>query len=149
MERQSQENGRKKREVEKLRAQLEEMERNRVSVERFAQEAERNKNAENMQEEMASKKQVGWWYATSVFFAENRLKAMTSAQMNFLGLKEFKFDEKAQDVSMVLQVDKVGDIPIQMRLRNRQFDSVNVDSYLTFAAKIRSHTKVLCDSMIL
>ena len=62
LERQSQENTRKRREVEKLRVQLAELERNRVHAERFAQEAERSKNAENMQEEMAGKKQVGWWY---------------------------------------------------------------------------------------
>jgi len=48
---------------------------------------------------------------------------MTSTQMDFLGLKEFKYDEKAQDVTMVLQVANVGDIPIQIQLRNRQFDS--------------------------
>ena len=62
LERQSQENTRKRREVEKLRVHLAELERNRVHCERFAQEAERSKNAENMQEEMASQKQVGWWY---------------------------------------------------------------------------------------
>jgi len=62
LERQSQENARKKREVEKLRVQLAEMEKTRESAEHFAREAERSKNAENMQEEMASKKQVGWWY---------------------------------------------------------------------------------------
>lgn len=62
LERQSQENARKRREVEKLRTQLAEMERNRVDAEMFAREAERSKNAENMQAEMASKKQVGWWY---------------------------------------------------------------------------------------
>jgi hypothetical protein len=62
LERQSQENARKRREVEKLRAQLAEMEKNRIDAEMFAREAERSKNAENMQAEMASKKQVGWWY---------------------------------------------------------------------------------------
>jgi hypothetical protein len=61
VERQSQENTRKKRDVEKLKAQLAEMERNRVDAEMFAREAERSKNAENMQAELASKKQVGWW----------------------------------------------------------------------------------------
>jgi hypothetical protein len=63
LERQSQENTRKRRDVEKLRVQLAELERNRVDAEMFAREAERSKNVENMQEEMASKKQVGWWYA--------------------------------------------------------------------------------------
>jgi hypothetical protein len=63
-ERASQENTRKKREVEKLRAQLTEMERNRVDAEMFAREAERSKNAENMQAELASKKYVGWWYVS-------------------------------------------------------------------------------------
>jgi hypothetical protein len=62
LERQSQENARKRREVEKLPAQLAEMEKNRIDAEMFAREAERSKNAENMQAEMASKKQVGWWY---------------------------------------------------------------------------------------
>lgn len=61
VERQTQENSRKKREVEKLRTHLAEMERNRVDAEMFAREAERSKNAENMQAELASKKQVGWW----------------------------------------------------------------------------------------
>src|SRR5271170_2136663 len=109
LERQSQENARKRREVEKLRAQLEEMEQKRVSTERFALQAEKSQNAENMQEEMASKKQVGWWYVSHMCCAEDRLKAMTSTQMDFLVLKEFKYDERAQDVSMVLQAANVGD----------------------------------------
>src|SRR5579862_7563456 len=62
LERQTQENTRKRREIEKLRVQLEEMEKQRVDAELFAREAERSKNAENSQAEMASKKQVGWWY---------------------------------------------------------------------------------------
>jgi hypothetical protein len=61
LERKTQENSRKRREVEKLRVQWAELERNRVDTEMFAQEAERSKNAENSQEEMASQKQVGWW----------------------------------------------------------------------------------------
>ena len=61
LERKTQENSRKRREVEKLREQLAELERNRVDAEMFAREAEKSKNAENAQEEMASKKQVGWW----------------------------------------------------------------------------------------
>jgi hypothetical protein len=61
LERKNQENSRKRREVEKLRVQLAELERNRVDAEMFAREAEKSKNAENSQEEMASKKQVGWW----------------------------------------------------------------------------------------
>jgi len=73
---------------------------------------------------------------------------MTSTQMDFLGLKEFKYDERAQDVTMVLQVANVGDIPIQIQLRNRQFDSAKVRSSVTFAANFRSRTKVLSDSMI-
>jgi type III secretory pathway component EscV len=148
LERQSQENARKRREVEKLRVQLEEMEQKRVDTESFALQAEKSQNAENMQEEMASKKQVGWWYVSDVCCAENRLKAMTSKQMDFLGLKEFKYDEKAQDVSMVLQVANVGGIPIQIQLRNHQFDSAKVRPSVTFAANFRSRTKVLCDSMI-
>ena len=65
-----------------------------------------------------------------MFCTEVRLKAMTSTQMEFLGLKEFKYDEKAQDVSMVLYVANVGDVPIQIQLRNRQFDSATVDPSL-------------------
>ena len=61
LERQTQENSKKRRQVENLRAQLAEMERNRVDAEMFAREAERSKNAENTQAELASKKQVGWW----------------------------------------------------------------------------------------
>ena len=62
---------------------------------------------------------------------KGRLKAMTSTQMDFLGLKEFKFDEKAQDVNMVLYVDSVGDVPIQIQLRNRRFNSAKACSLLT------------------
>lgn len=65
VERQSQENARKRKEVEKLSAQLAEMERDRIDAELFARQAERSKNAENMQEEMACKKQVGWWYVST------------------------------------------------------------------------------------
>ena len=61
LEKQTQENTRKRREVEKLKTQLAEMERNRVDAEMFAREAERSKNAESMQAELASKKQIGWW----------------------------------------------------------------------------------------
>jgi hypothetical protein len=61
LERQSQENTKKKREIEKLKVQLQELEQNRVDAEMFAKEAEKSKNAENMQAEMANKKQVGWW----------------------------------------------------------------------------------------
>ena len=62
LEKQTQENARKRREVEKVRVQLEELERNRVDVEMFAREAERSQSAESAQEELTSKKQVGWWY---------------------------------------------------------------------------------------
>jgi hypothetical protein len=51
---------------------------------------------------------------------------MTAAQMEFLGLKEFKFDEKKQEVRMLLHVDNVGDIPMQIQLKNRKFDSAKV-----------------------
>lgn len=57
---------------------------------------------------------------------ENRLKAMTTAQMDFLGLKEFKFDEKSQEVCMVLHVDQVGDVPMQIHLKNNKLDSAKV-----------------------
>lgn len=66
VERQSQENARKRKEIEKLSAQLAEMERDRIDAELFAREAERSKNAENMQEEMACKKHVGWWYVSTL-----------------------------------------------------------------------------------
>src|SRR5271170_7657335 len=67
LERKTQENSRKRKEVEKLRGYLAELERNRIDAERFAREAEKTKNAENAQEEMASKKHVGWWYVLSKF----------------------------------------------------------------------------------
>ena len=51
---------------------------------------------------------------------------MTAAQMEFLGLKEFEFDEKKQEVRMLLYVDNVGDIPMQIQLKNRKLDSVKV-----------------------
>ena len=56
----------------------------------------------------------------------NRLKAMTSAQMDFLGLREFKFDETSQAVDMALYVNNVGDIPIQIQLKNRKLDTAKV-----------------------
>jgi predicted RNase H-like nuclease (RuvC/YqgF family) len=62
LERKTQENTKKRREVEKLRAHLAELDRNRVDAEMFAREAEKMKNAESLQAELASKKQVGWWY---------------------------------------------------------------------------------------
>ena len=62
LERKTQENTKKRREVEKLRAHLAELDRNRIDAEMFAREAEKMKNAESLQAELASKKQVGWWY---------------------------------------------------------------------------------------
>ena len=62
LERQTQENVRKRRQVEKLRTQLAEMEKQRVDAEMFAREAEKTRNVDNMQEELASRKQVGSWY---------------------------------------------------------------------------------------
>jgi hypothetical protein len=115
LEKQTQENARKRKEVEKLRVQLEELERNRVDVEMFAREAEKSQSAESAQEEMAAKKQVGWW-----------LKAMTAAQMEFLGVKDFSLDEGTEVVRMVLGVDNVGDVPIQIQLKDRKFDSAKV-----------------------
>jgi hypothetical protein len=126
LERQTQENARKSREVEKLRAQLAEMEQNRVDAEMFAREAERSKNAESLQAEMASKRRVGWWYALRHCFSQSRLKAMTTAQMNFLGLKEFKYNENTQEVSIVMQVEEIGEVPIQIYLKNRKLDSAKV-----------------------
>jgi hypothetical protein len=57
---------------------------------------------------------------------KGRLKAMTAAQMDFLGLKEFKFDEKTQEVRLILQVDNVGDLPMQIQLKNFKLDSAKV-----------------------
>jgi hypothetical protein len=51
---------------------------------------------------------------------------MTAAQMDFLGLKEFKFDEKVHQVNMVLHVDNVGDIPMHIQLKNGKLDSAKV-----------------------
>ena len=51
---------------------------------------------------------------------------MTAAQMNFLGLKDFKFDEKKEQVDMVLKVDNVGDLPIHIQLKNYQLESAKV-----------------------
>jgi hypothetical protein len=51
---------------------------------------------------------------------------MTAAQMEFLGLKEFEFDEKKQEVRMLLHVGNVGDIPMQIQLKNHKFDSAKV-----------------------
>ena len=129
LEKRTQENARKYREVEKLRVQLEELERNRVDVEMFAREAERIQSAESAQEELACKKQVGWWYVLGVMvwgIDRCRLKAMTAAQMEFLGLKEFTLDEKTEVVKMVLYVKNVGDVPIQIQLKDRKFDSAKV-----------------------
>jgi hypothetical protein len=130
LERKTQENTRKRREVEKLRVQLAEMDRNRVDAEMFAREAEKMKNAENLQAEMASKKQVGWWYVCYMrSVLSGRLKAMTATQMDFLGLKEFKYDDKAQEVRLVLQMVNVGDIPLLLQLKDHKLDSAKV--YLT------------------
>jgi len=51
---------------------------------------------------------------------------MTTVQMDFLGLKEFKFDEQKHQVDMVLHVDNMGDVPIQIQLKNRKLDSAKV-----------------------
>jgi hypothetical protein len=126
LERQSQENSKKRREVEKMRVQLAEMERNRIDAEMFAREAERSQNAENMQAEMASKKQVGWWYAARFDLSHSRLQAMTATQMDFLGLKEFKYDEGSQEVRLTLQIDNIGDIPVLLLLKDRKLDSAKV-----------------------
>jgi hypothetical protein len=98
-----------------LRAQLAEMEKQCVEVEKFAKEAERSRNAENMQEELATRKQVGWW-----------LKAMTATQMQFYGFKTFDYDEKAEQIQLTLQVDNVGDVPVLIQLRNHNFDNAKV-----------------------
>jgi hypothetical protein len=57
---------------------------------------------------------------------ESRLKAMTATQMQFLGLKEFKFDEKAQEVRLVLQMDNMPDIPVLLQLKDHKLDSAKV-----------------------
>jgi len=51
---------------------------------------------------------------------------MTATQMDLLGLKEFKFDEKAQEVKLVLQVDNVGDVAMQLYLKNDKLESAKV-----------------------
>jgi hypothetical protein len=51
---------------------------------------------------------------------------MTATQMGFLGLKEFKFDEDAQEVSLVLQVDNIGDVPMKLQLKNGKLDTAKV-----------------------
>lgn len=55
-----------------------------------------------------------------------RLKAMTATQMQFLGLREFKFDEKAQEVRLVLQMDNIGDVPVLLQLKDHKLDSAKV-----------------------
>jgi hypothetical protein len=72
---------------------------------------------------------------------ENRLKAMTAVQMDFLGLKEFKIDEKSQEVHMVLHMDNVGDIPMEIRLKNHQLDSAKV-IFLRGVSDNRLYTRV-------
>jgi hypothetical protein len=51
---------------------------------------------------------------------------MTATQMGFLGLKEFKVDQVAQQISLVLQVDNVGDIPMKLQLKHGKLDSAKV-----------------------
>jgi hypothetical protein len=51
---------------------------------------------------------------------------MTATQMGFLGLKEFKYDEVAQEVNLVLKVDKVGDVPMKLQLKNGRLDTAKV-----------------------
>jgi hypothetical protein len=48
--------------------------------------------------------------------------------MEFLGLKEFKYDEVTQEVRLTLQVDNVGDIAILLQLKDRKLDSAKVSS---------------------
>jgi len=57
---------------------------------------------------------------------ENRLKSMTATQMQFLGLREFKFDEKAQEVRLVLQMDNIGDVPVLLQLKDHKLYSAKV-----------------------
>jgi hypothetical protein len=61
-------------------------------------------------------------------FSESRLQAMTSTQMEFLGLKEFKYDEATQEVRLTLQMDNVGDVAILLQLKDRKLDSAKVSS---------------------
>jgi hypothetical protein len=51
---------------------------------------------------------------------------MTATQMGFLGLKEFRFDEVAQEVSLVLKVDNVGDVPMKLQVKNGKLDTAKV-----------------------
>jgi hypothetical protein len=51
---------------------------------------------------------------------------MTATQMDFLGLKEFKYDDKAQEVRLVLQMDNIGDVPVLLQLKDHKLDSAKV-----------------------
>jgi hypothetical protein len=126
LERQTQENTRRKREVDKLRAQLGEIEKQRVEVEKFAKETERSRNAENMQEELASRKQVGWWYLWPLSPIMVRLQAMTATQMRFYGFKAFDYDEGSDQINLTLQVGGVDDVSVLIQLRNSIFDNAKV-----------------------
>jgi hypothetical protein len=51
--------------------------------------------------------------------------------MGFLGLKEFKFDDGAQEVNLVMKVDKVGDVPMKLELKDGKLVSAKVSRHHT------------------
>ena len=70
---------------------------------------------------------------------------MTAAQMEFLGLKEFNLDERTEMVRLVLYVKNFGDVPIQIQLKDRKFNSAKVVQYASsLLLTIRLPTKDHC-----
>ena len=71
--------------------------------------------------------------AAPLDLSHSRLQAMTTTQMDFLGLKEFKYDEGSQEVRLTLQIDNVGDIPVLLQLKDRKLDSAKVRLFPVYA----------------
>ena len=59
---------------------------------------------------------------------ENRLKAMTATQMEFLGWKEFKVDDGGKEISLVMQVENVGDVPMKLHVKEGKLEAAKVVS---------------------
>jgi len=51
---------------------------------------------------------------------------MTSTQMEFLGYKSFEYNANADEVSLVMHVDSVGDVPVLIQLKNGKLDNAKV-----------------------
>ena len=51
---------------------------------------------------------------------------MTSTQMEFLGYKSFEYNANADEVSLVMHVDSVGDVRVLIQLKNGKLDNVKV-----------------------